>query len=182
MSSSRLSVFTTRFNLLIGDRTQAEFARLYGFNKATVAAYASGQRVPDAVMLRDIAERCGVSADWLLGVHHARQAGQPLEDDPIYSNFRSRYGSHFSSALHNIDDSCSAAYRAAETVNPEAPPFERYSHIQDAISRIELALYHFSELSREIPYGIGLDVDEALDLLLSKQQEVFQEVEDDGND
>ncbi len=39
-----------------------------GISRQTVGFYCNGDRIPDAVVLRQIAEKCGVSADWLLGL------------------------------------------------------------------------------------------------------------------
>ena len=65
---SRLAVFTERFTLLRGDMTQTQFADMLGLSRPTVSLYESGERIPDAVTLRIIAEKCNVSADYLLGL------------------------------------------------------------------------------------------------------------------
>ena len=71
-AGARMPVFRDRFNLLRGDRTQAEFAAALGMSRATVAFYCAGDRIPDALTLRDIAEKCDVSTDWLLGLTDAK--------------------------------------------------------------------------------------------------------------
>jgi transcriptional regulator with XRE-family HTH domain len=63
----RLLAFRTRFRECRGDMPQTDFADKIGVARATVGLYESGQRIPDAVILLQIAERCGVSCDWLLG-------------------------------------------------------------------------------------------------------------------
>lgn len=70
-AGSRMPIFRDRFNLLRGNRTQAEFAAVLGMSRATVAFYCAGDRIPDALTLRDIAEKCDVSTDWLLGLSDA---------------------------------------------------------------------------------------------------------------
>lgn len=70
-AGARMPVFRDRFNLLRGNRTQAEFAAALGMSRATVAFYCAGDRIPDALTLRDIAEKCDVSTDWLLGLSDA---------------------------------------------------------------------------------------------------------------
>lgn len=67
-ASFRFPDFQKRFSLLRGDMTQAEFADFLGLSRPTVGLYESGQRIPDAQVLKRIAEKCGVSADYLLGL------------------------------------------------------------------------------------------------------------------
>lgn len=64
----RFPEFQQRFSHLRGDRTQAEFADFLDLSRPTVGLYESGQRIPDAKVLKRIAEKCGVSADFLLGL------------------------------------------------------------------------------------------------------------------
>lgn len=68
MDNVRFPIFRERFSQLRGDMKQDEFAEFLGFSRPTVALYESGKRVPDAVALKTIAEKCGVSADWLIGL------------------------------------------------------------------------------------------------------------------
>ena len=51
-----------------GKRTNTEFADFLGISRQTVGFYCNGDRIPDAVVLRQIAEKCEVSVDWLLGL------------------------------------------------------------------------------------------------------------------
>lgn len=68
MSTSRLPVFQERFKSLRGELTQAQFSEKLGIARPTIALYESGKRVPDAEILREIAVKCNVSVDWLLGL------------------------------------------------------------------------------------------------------------------
>lgn len=70
----RFPVFRERFCTLRGDMTQDEFAKKLGFSRPTIGLYESGSRIPDALVLRTIAEKCGVSADWLVGLSSAKTA------------------------------------------------------------------------------------------------------------
>ncbi|MCL2565605.1 MAG: helix-turn-helix domain-containing protein [Defluviitaleaceae bacterium] len=65
---ARFPVFKERFYKLRGEISQAEFADKIGIARATVGLYENGERIPDALVLKQIAEKCGVSADWLLGL------------------------------------------------------------------------------------------------------------------
>lgn len=65
---SRFPIFTERFLTLRGDMSQEDFAVFLGVSRPTVGLYESGQRIPDALTLKTIAEKCGVSADYLLGL------------------------------------------------------------------------------------------------------------------
>lgn len=66
--NNRLPIFTKRFRELQGDRANTEFADFLGISRQTVGFYCNGNRIPDAVVLRQIADKCEVSADWLLGL------------------------------------------------------------------------------------------------------------------
>lgn len=76
---SRLAVFTERFTLLRGDMTQTQFADMLGLSRPTVSLYESGERIPDAVTLRIIAEKCNVSADYLLGLREDPTADRDVQ-------------------------------------------------------------------------------------------------------
>lgn len=64
----RFPAFRDAFLELMGDMTLQEFADKLDMSRATVGFYAAGQRIPDALGVRKIAEKCHVSADWLLGL------------------------------------------------------------------------------------------------------------------
>ena len=68
----KMPIFADRFLELRGKRTQEEFAKFLGISRPTVGFYESGQRLPDALVLRQIAEKCNVSIDWLLGLSNAK--------------------------------------------------------------------------------------------------------------
>lgn len=63
-------VFKERFYMLrqMRDMSQAAFAQFLGIARPTVGFYENGKRFPDAETIQRICIRCGVSADWLLGL------------------------------------------------------------------------------------------------------------------
>ena len=63
----RLPEFKSRLNELRGDMPQNAFAEKIGIARATVGFYENGERLPDALILKQIADKTGVSTDWLLG-------------------------------------------------------------------------------------------------------------------
>lgn len=75
----RMPVFADRFIELRGKRTQEEFAKFLGISRPTVGFYESGQRIPDALVLRQIAEKCNVSADYLLGLTDEKTPDQSIQ-------------------------------------------------------------------------------------------------------
>ena len=75
----RMPVFADRFIELRGKRTQDEFAKFLGISRPTVGFYESGQRIPDALVLRQIAEKCNVSADYLLGLTDEKTPEQDIQ-------------------------------------------------------------------------------------------------------
>ena len=68
----RFPVFRERFRELQGDMSNTEFADFLGLSRQTVGFYCNGERIPDALVLKHIAEKCNVSADWLLGLSEIR--------------------------------------------------------------------------------------------------------------
>ena len=73
MNDSRLSIFTLRFRELVGTRSITDFSNEYGLKRPTMGQFFSGERVPGAPMLREICEKTGVSADWLLGLSDVKR-------------------------------------------------------------------------------------------------------------
>lgn len=79
VKEGRLPVFKERFNLARGEMSNTEFADFLGISRQTVGFYLNGDRVPDACTLRQIAEKCDVSADWLLGLSdHSRKVTEEM--------------------------------------------------------------------------------------------------------
>ncbi len=68
--SDDFAVFPQRLSALMMRRklTQQKLADALGVKRQTVSLYISGQSMPDAEQLRNIALFFGVSADWLLGL------------------------------------------------------------------------------------------------------------------
>ena len=83
---TRLQIFTDRFRELQGDRSNTEFAKFLGISRQTVGFYCNGDRIPDALGIRDIAEKCGVSADWLLGLSDFPTMAQAKEANDLFDS------------------------------------------------------------------------------------------------
>ncbi len=67
----RMPILRERLNELRGELSYAEFAEKLDISRATVGFYLAGERVPDALTLKKIAEKCKVSVDYLLGLSDA---------------------------------------------------------------------------------------------------------------
>lgn len=76
----RFPEFQAAFNELMGDMTIKDFADKLGMSRATVGFYSAGQRIPDALGIKAIAEKCGVSADWLLGLSETKTISADVQD------------------------------------------------------------------------------------------------------
>lgn len=76
---ARFPEFQAAFVELMGDMTIKEFADKLGMSRATVGFYSAGQRIPDAWGIKIIAEKCGVSADWLLGLSETKATDGELK-------------------------------------------------------------------------------------------------------
>lgn len=84
MEERRLSVFCERLRELRGTKSQEEFAKFLDVSRPTVGSYENGTRIPDAVILKNIAVRCKVSTDWLLGLSQYRlDEGRNLNQEQL---------------------------------------------------------------------------------------------------
>ena len=75
----RFPEFRAAFLDLMGDMTLQEFADKLGMSRATVGFYAAGKRIPDALGVKTIAEKCNVSTDWLLGLSKNKCANSEIQ-------------------------------------------------------------------------------------------------------
>jgi len=68
-----MPVFAERFGALRQEyeMSQDAFAEFLGISRPTVGFYENGSRLPDAMVLRQIALRCDISTDYLLGLSDA---------------------------------------------------------------------------------------------------------------
>lgn len=64
----KFPIFSERFRQLRGHKSQADFADLIGISRPTIGFYENGERLPDALVIAKICEKCNVSSDWLLGL------------------------------------------------------------------------------------------------------------------
>lgn len=72
------NTFRDRFRLIAEGYTQKKFGELIGVARQTVASYITGANIPDAEILYRIADKCGVSSDWLIGLSEVRQVDPDL--------------------------------------------------------------------------------------------------------
>ena len=68
------ATFKERFHELRGEKTQEKFAKFLGMSRPTVGFYENGDRIPDLKVIINICEKCGVTADWLLGISDIKSA------------------------------------------------------------------------------------------------------------
>lgn len=87
---ARFPEFQAAFIELMGDMTIKEFADKLGMSRATVGFYSAGQRIPDALGIKTIAEKCGVSADWLLGLSDVQDRSAELRQICNYTGLSSQ--------------------------------------------------------------------------------------------
>ena len=79
--SDDFKIFSKRLSELMKERhiTQDTLATTIGVKRQTVSLYKSGQSMPDAEVLRDIAVFFGVSSDWLLGLTGVRMPNTDVQ-------------------------------------------------------------------------------------------------------
>ena len=66
----RMPIFEERFKSLreAMNMTQDAFAEFLGISRPTVGFYEKGSRIPDAEVLCNIAKKCNITSDWLIGL------------------------------------------------------------------------------------------------------------------
>lgn len=193
MATSRLPKFTERFTLLRGERTQAQFADFLGISRPTVALYESGTRIPDIAVLKEIAQKCQVSADYLLGLtdipasdkdirfvaEYTGLGTDALEVFHRYSHLRShdskilelfdlfikRYYARF---LHRLLMLSSSTEEATKVLSdPEADT----RRIDLWLEQVKINLYSFSELCNRIPNDL-FDTDKIFEELEKRSSRI----------
>ncbi len=160
MVTSRLPVFTQRFIELRGEQTQAQFAAMLGFSRPTVALYESGDRIPDSVALKVIAEKCNVSADYLLGLTDIRTSNQDIRYICEYTGLTAEAVDELHTvsiyAKKNPDDY--KIHNFSEFVRDNYHEFvRRLSDLNDAIDLLYECFDYESEEEREECLNIYFD-------------------------
>lgn len=61
-------VFQQRIKMLKCDMNNYEFGKLVGLGGGAIYSMFTGTKYPTAHLLKRIADKCGISADWLLGL------------------------------------------------------------------------------------------------------------------
>lgn len=81
METNRFPIFSKRFRELRGDKTQAEFAEELGLSRPTVGYYENGTRIPDALTLKQIAEKSCITTDYLVGLTNSPERSPAAVDE-----------------------------------------------------------------------------------------------------
>lgn len=93
--------------------TLQEFADKLEMSRATVGFYSAGQRIPDALGIKTIAEKCNVSADWLLGLSRAKSVDAEVRQVCKYTGLSERIVRIF----HEINDGSNGSDRTIKVIN-----------------------------------------------------------------
>ena len=204
MGTSRLPIFQERFKDLRGEMTQGQFAEKLGISRPTVGLYESGARIPDAEILRDIAEKCGVSADYLIGlaedptndaelsavldytglsteaVSALRRIKEQGEDRQVMNVFLSEYGLFFAHYLNRLRlDTLGVEDEISKVLEKQdGKPIDLFNQLQVIRSALQLGAFNFSEYCREIAdyYGV-YDLVREVDYAI---EEIIERSADDG--
>lgn len=179
MATSRLPVFTERFTMLRGEMTQSQFADMLGLSRPTISLYESGQRIPGAAEIKVIAEKCNVSADYLLGLRddpttdkdvqfisdYTGLSGDAIEMIHSFAEFRN--DSYTARYLNSFDEFITCFYKpfldilghlkdvaedADETLQKDGKDSqERQDCLQLCLESLQIELFLFSQLCNKIP-------------------------------
>lgn len=123
----RFPQFTKRFRELRGNRDNTEFAKFLGISRQTVGFYYNGDRIPDAMMLKQIAEKCGVSTDYLLGLTDTQSTNADAQKAIAYTKLSERtinlihsdsvFGQNFRTLVGLLAELDNSAFLAAELLD-----------------------------------------------------------------
>ena len=144
----RFPAFTERFTQLRGDMTQAEFAEFLGMSRPTIGFYESGTRIPDALGVRTIAEKCHVSADWLLGLSDVKSPDGDLQQVCRYTGLSEQAAKKVSCHSRSGNADFKLYTKTLSLILEDAS----YSRLCDAIinaCRAKESSEHFSPFSSE---------------------------------
>jgi len=158
--------------------SQADLADALGEKRETVKFWEAGKRYFKAGDIISIANHFGVSADYLLGRSEAPTSDKDLQsvcdytglspaavdalreiplwyDEnnlPLVDRVISDYSAEIGQALSRIKKACEAAKPALDAAGDVSiqPPVRRLEDLNKAKQELELSLFSFSELSREI--------------------------------
>lgn len=78
--TGKIPIFRERLVHLQGDMTITAFADKLGLSRQTVGFYINGDRIPDALTLMEIAKKCGVSTDYLLGMSDLKSPSASIRE------------------------------------------------------------------------------------------------------
>lgn len=104
MEKQRFPIFAKRFNELRGDMSQDEFSKYLGISRPTVGFYENGARIPDALVLRQIAEKCNVSVDWLLGLSDSPQMIEPMSSFRVVNRMILKYSAKLNTLAKEAEE------------------------------------------------------------------------------
>lgn len=180
-SVSEQDIFPTRLRLLMDStspRTSQEtLAQALGITRQAVSNYKSGQSSPDWKTIVSIAKYFGVSSDYLLGITDVKSTDVSLQAVCKYVSLDEHavrtlhklpsigkvlreiipeHGFAFTSSFDNVGHTLMAAKIEHEKIKPivEKDPdkiFEYFPVYNKHIEQIELALFRFERVCRDLP-------------------------------
>lgn len=84
------NLFITRLIELQGENTVTAFARYLEIPQNTLDCYIKGRRKPSVELVLRVCKKCGVSADWLLGISEDRGGSQSAAPMPMVTKSRQK--------------------------------------------------------------------------------------------
>lgn len=171
----RFPEFRDAFLELMGDMTLDQFSKKLEMSRATVGFYAAGQRIPDALGLKKIAEKCNVSADWLLGLSSVKSQNGEIKQVCAYTGLSEAAISILNSSKYKGSAWNMRAGLINEILKPEC--ISRYSSDTWRCAMMNIQINRFKKTKSEekmrerIEYNDALakDVlDDGADSLISK--------------
>lgn len=84
------NLFITRLIELQGENTVTAFARYLELPQNTLDCYIKGRRKPSVELVLRVCKKCGVSADWLLGLSEDRGGSQSSAPMPVVTKSRQK--------------------------------------------------------------------------------------------
>lgn len=151
-------MFRDRFELLRQERdlSNTDFAKFLEMSRQTVGFYLNGERVPDALTLIKIAEKCNVSSDYLIGLTDIRSPDLNIQAVSKETGLSEKCLEALR-IIHGVDISAEKAgkvkYEYSETINclvEHEPDFNPLVWIGRYLSVPDIKINHYITVNGEI--------------------------------
>ena len=113
-----------------GKPSVVAFADFVGTSRQSLGYYLNGERIPDALMVKQICERCNVSADWLLGLCDVKRPNANIQAVCKYTGLSEKAVSY----LHHLNGTDLYLRSYIETTNLLLGQIDESKHLLELLN------------------------------------------------